>query len=255
MTTRASSLVVISVVLLAGCGGGRGDVPPFGEPQGAVLGATAVEVVLLPVPDSEGMIAERRLVALEGYYAAGSADAPITVIEFSDYQCPFCARAHVELHELKKALIEAGEVRWIFVDFPLPNHPRGRVAAAAARCAGNLYGAPAYWKLQGALFEQQTMWSNWPNDEGGIGRSIDAAGLDKSAILECQRRGGEDETVSRGFQIGRDLGVSGTPTFFVNGIALPGYRSVDEFGRALGEMRAGGAEFLRERGVVVREEL
>ena len=90
---------------------------------------------------------------LKGEPALGSSQAPVTIVEFSDFECPYCRVFHEQvLPSLKREYIDTGLVRFIHKDLPLPFHRQARPAAAAARCAGE---QNRYWDLYGALFDQQ----------------------------------------------------------------------------------------------------
>jgi protein-disulfide isomerase len=192
-------------------------------------------------------------VPVGGYHAAGRADAPITVMEFSDFQCPFCARSTAELGELRRELVDGGDVRWVFVDFPLPNNARGVGAAMASRCAANVHGQAAFWHVKTLLFDRQANWGSWPSAEAGLERALQHAGLDLARIMECVRAGGEGARVRAGFELGGSVGVQGTPTFFVNGIIVPGYQSREQFRQVLEQLRAGGPAFLGRMGLPIVE--
>jgi protein-disulfide isomerase len=85
-----------------------------------------------------------------GWYAIGRADAPVTLVEFADYQCPFCKKSHTDAYaELKKIYIDTGKVRFVSRDLPLEFHPLALKAAEAVRCAGD---QNKYWELRDALY-------------------------------------------------------------------------------------------------------
>ena len=87
----------------------------------------------------------------------GSANATITLIEFTDYQCPFCSRHFNQTYEqIKKDYIDTGKVKFYLRDFPLGFHPNAQKAAEAARCAGD---QGKYWEMHDALFKNQSEWS------------------------------------------------------------------------------------------------
>src|SRR5262249_6919584 len=95
----------------------------------------------------------------EGWYAVGRADAPVTIVEFADYQCPFCKRFHMNTYsELKKNYIDTGKVRFVSRDLPLEFHPYALKAAEAARYAGD---QGKYWELRDALYSTSAP----PNDK------------------------------------------------------------------------------------------
>jgi protein-disulfide isomerase len=141
--------------------------------------------------------------------ALGNADAPITIIEFSDYQCPFCKR-HFEntLSELKTSYINTGKVRYVFRDFPLDSiHPYARKAAEAAHCAGD---QAKFWEMHDVMFTNQAelMQDNLK------GFALDMK-LDVEAFSACLDSGKYAKTVEADLAAGSAAGVTGTPKFFI----------------------------------------
>ncbi|MCS7011675.1 MAG: DsbA family protein, partial [Anaerolineales bacterium] len=143
----------------------------------------------------------------------GPADAPVTIVEFSDYQCPYCKLWHDEV--LPRILQEYGDqVRFIYRDYPLSSHPEALPAARAANCAGE---QNAYWQFHDALFSNQY----------GFGRQayLDyaaALGLEIEAFRKCLESNRYEDEVLGDFRDGLRLGVNSTPTFFVNGTKIIG---------------------------------
>lgn len=146
----------------------------------------------------------------------GSSDAPITIIEFSDFQCPFCARFYTEtLPDLKSAYIETGVAKLVYRDFPLQNiHPNAVAAAVASECA---HEQDAYWDYHDMLFENMGLW-------GGLDSvsaievfqtyAVDME-LDTDAFDECLGSGNHISEVASDYADGVSYGVTGTPAFFV----------------------------------------
>jgi protein-disulfide isomerase len=139
----------------------------------------------------------------------GSSDAKVAIVEFSDYQCPFCYRFFSQsFQKLKQQYIDTGKVKLAFRNFPLSIHAQAKTAAVAAECAGK---QDAYWKMHDALFSNQRR----------LGPSLyeELAGklrLDTKAFQECTRDNAQvSKMVDADFVYGESLGVTGTPTFFV----------------------------------------
>lgn len=171
--------------------------------------------------------------------AMGDPDAPVTIIEFTDYQCPYCARHATEtLPDLIDEYIESGEVYYVVKDFPLDNiHPLARGAAAAARCAGD---QDTYWEMHDELFARQDEWANAGAQSQEIFVSIAGdIGVQQSTFEECLDSGRFDSNVQDNFSEGRALGVSATPTFFVNGYPVPGAQPAQVFDFAIGLAQEG----------------
>ena len=141
--------------------------------------------------------------------ALGRLDAPVTLVEFSDYQCPYCQRFFLAtLPALKKDYIDTGKVRYVFRDFPLDQvHPQARKAAEAAHCAGE---QGKYWEMHNVLFgNQQTL---QPPKLSEHARTL---GLDGASFDQCLASGKHAAHVSQGLSDGQAAGVQGTPGFVV----------------------------------------
>ncbi len=170
---------------------------------------------------------------LEAAYRKGSPDAPVTIIEFSDYQCPFCQRWVNDTYSQLLPYIEDGTVQLIFVDFPLTIHPQAPAAAQAARCAGELGGTDAYWAMHDALFGSLDRWSGQQAPAPIFATLATEAGLDGAELQGCVESGRYEPQVNAGLQEGIRLGVSGTPTFFINGTRLVGAQPFEAFAQYL----------------------
>jgi protein-disulfide isomerase len=141
-----------------------------------------------------------------GWYAIGRADAPVTLVEFADFECPFCKKFHTDAYsELKKNYIDTGKVRFVSRDLPLEFHPFALKAAEAARCAGD---QQKYWELRDALYSNAAP----PNDEV-ITKAVEALLLDKSAFQSCLASEKYKADVQKDATEAAALQISGTPTF------------------------------------------
>lgn len=141
--------------------------------------------------------------------ALGNADAPITIIEFSDYQCPFCKRHFTNtLSVLKTNYIDTGKVRYVFRDFPLDSiHPYARKAAEAAHCAGD---QGKFWDMHDIMFNDQGVLMQ--DNLRGLAHNIN---LDVEAFNACLDGGKYAKTVETDVAAGSAAGVTGTPGFFI----------------------------------------
>ncbi|MGE0785882.1 MAG: DsbA family protein [Sandaracinaceae bacterium] len=146
-------------------------------------------------------------IAIDGAPSRGSPMAPVTIVEFSDFECPYCGRAHPILQQLMREF--EGRVRVVFKHYPLSAHPHAMPAARAAVAAGN---QDRFWEMHDLLFEHQRQLE----EEDLLGYA-EQLGLDMDrfradlAATETQDRIEEDK------EAGRRVGVEGTPSFFVNG--------------------------------------
>lgn len=169
----------------------------------------------------------------------GSPDAPITIIEFSDFQCPFCARFYSQtLPPLTQEYIDQGTVKLVFRDFPIQGiHPNALPASAAAECA-NEQGK--FKEMHDTLFERQSEWSGLPTAEA-IGAFSGYAGmmqLDQATFDSCVTEGKYIEEIAADLQAGQSYGVSGTPGFFVGNdelgyVEIKGAQPFESFKRVI----------------------
>ena len=151
----------------------------------------------------------------------GPQKAPITIIEFSDFQCGYCAR-FVDTTLVPLLETYPDEIRFCYRDFPLDNiHPEARPAAEAAQCA---FEQNKFWEFHNGLFRSQTALSNNLYME-----LADKLNLDIDEFEKCYSSGKFRGRVNDDFNVGRDLGVTGTPTFFVNGRPLVGAQPLEAF--------------------------
>lgn len=164
----------------------------------------------------------------------GDPDAPVTIVEYSDFQCPFCLRHFSETLPQLQAYIEAGQVRYVFKDFPIHNiHPQAQKAHEAARCARELGGDEAFWTMHDLLFANQPEWANNP-DHIAVFKSLAAeAGLPQAEFDTCLDSGRYAAAVNEDLAEGQRLGVSGTPSFFINGQRLVGAQPFPLFEQAI----------------------
>jgi protein-disulfide isomerase len=146
-------------------------------------------------------------VPINGAPLQGTREAPVTIIEFADYECPYCQQIHPLLKKLETEF--DGKIALAFKDFPLPMHPRAAKAAEAARCAG-VQGR--FWELHDALFEHAGHLEVPQLKEYAQTLHLDMEKFDK-----CLDSGEATAAVQKDFAEAQRLGLSGTPSFFVNG--------------------------------------
>ena len=146
-------------------------------------------------------------VDVSGAPMLGSRDAPLTLVEFTDFQCPFCARFHAETFPLlRKADIETGRLRYVAMDFPLTGIHRDALRAARASHCGEAQGR--YWEVHDALFRQRGRLGRGP-----ILKAVRRLGLNTARFAACMDSTDQDGRIEEGISRGSAIGVSGTPTF------------------------------------------
>ena len=186
-------------------------------------GEVSREMFPLPVGDSPVM---------------GPASAPVTVMMFSDLECPFCARAHQRMAALQRAFPE--HVRLVYKHFPLSIHPNAEPAARAAQAAA---AQGKFWEFVELAYERQDQLS-----EELYAELIAEVGGDPSAFAEAMRQTGPAEHVQEDMALGDHLNVAGTPTIFFNGVPIPGDVTLDQLGPVI-EQQVNIAEAYRQAGV------
>ena len=162
----------------------------------------------------------------------GSKDAPITLIEFSNFQCHYCEQFFTQvLPQIKENYVDKGLVRIVYRDYPANGFPQALVAAEAAECVGE-EGDEAYFKMHDLIFTETAKWSGNPDAAEALALLADTLGVD---IRDCLASADQEDEAMADYTAARSYGVRGTPTFFVNGKALIGgqpYEVFDQFFQA-----------------------
>jgi protein-disulfide isomerase len=158
-------------------------------------------------------------------YSLGSPDAPISVIEYADFECPACAQfAILTMHDVRQRLVAAGLVRWQFRDFPLPGHRHSRLAHHAAACADE---QGRFWEMHDQLFYGQSTWASERNPYGRFREYARALGLDLTRYDGCMESARYSARIEASFRDGEQLGVNSTPTFIIGNRRYPGFMAYD----------------------------
>ncbi len=171
--------------------------------------------------------------------AKGNPNAPVTIVEYSDYQCPFCLRHFEQTMPQIQSYIDSGQVRYIFKDFPLHSiHPQAQKAHETARCARELGGDEMYWTMHDLLFTNQARWAevNVPNHIPVLKALAAEAGLPQAEFDACLDSGKYEDAVNDELNEGIQLGVRGTPAFFINGNFLSGAQPFSVFQQAIEQL-------------------
>lgn len=156
----------------------------------------------------------------------GDSDAPVTIVEFSDFQCPFCGKWFLQTYpQIEKEYIDTGKVKMVFRDFPLNFHQYAQVAGEAAECVRDQGGDDAYWEFHDILFTKQAQLS-----DTNVKAWAKAAGYD---VTDCLAEGTFRQEVLDDLADGQAAGVSGTPGFFINGKLISGAQPFSVFKQAI----------------------
>lgn len=151
----------------------------------------------------------------EGFYYKGSPDAPVKVIEYSDFQCPACATFNrVLAPEITRNYIQTGQVQLIYHDFPLSFHSNAVKASEAARCAGE---QGAFWQMHDLIYVNQNQWAPLTSPTNRFAAYAEQVGLNRSEFLSCLNSGRYTAAVTQAGQTATQIGIPATPSFVVNG--------------------------------------
>jgi protein-disulfide isomerase len=200
--------------------------PPVAAPNNNNVAPAAGDVITAPTEPSF----VRYDIPVEGYPSHGPEDAPITIVEFSDFQCPFCRRFHDETYQ---ALLDAypGQIRFVYRNLPLTSiHPDAMPAAVASLCAND---QGKYWEFHEKLFSSETL------DEPTYIQYATDLELDVDTFTACLSDGSHDEFIQQDMDFAINLGIQSTPTFFVNGLAIVGAQPLTNFTRLIDQDLAG----------------
>ncbi len=215
---KPSVLIALVVGLVLGFVFGRvasgpgSATPTAAAPSAAAPAARPSNTTVLKVP-------------VEGSPVAGSAEALVTLVEFSDYQCPFCTRAHGTVQQLQKDY--GSKLRVVMKQNPLSFHPRARPAALAALAAGN---QGKYWQYHDELFANQKAL-----EDADLEKYAKEVGLDVTRWKRDMADPKLAEVINRDQALAQKLGASGTPAFFINGRFLSGAQPIDNFKAIINE--------------------
>ena len=169
----------------------------------------------------------------------GDPGAPVTIVEFSDFQCPFCARFHVQtLPLIMEEYIDQGKAKLVFRDFPIRSiHPNAMLAALAGECA---YEQGGFKPMHDMLFDNQRAWSGMGTDEAALlfAQYASAARLDRGAFESCLLDGRYVDEIMHDLEDGRQYGIGGTPGFFIGSddlgyTKMEGAQPIDSFRKVI----------------------
>jgi protein-disulfide isomerase len=163
--------------------------------------------------------------------AFGPKNAPITIVEFSDYQCPYCVSWHEQVYH--RLISEYGDkIRFVYRDFPLTQiHPGAQPAAEAANCA---LDQDKYWEYHDAIFS-----GNYDLTRDGFLKIASDLGLEPKSFAECIDTNKYADEVQTDLQDGVSVGVQSTPTFFINGFQVVGAQPYENFKSVIDQILAG----------------
>jgi protein-disulfide isomerase len=214
-----------NTMLRAGLGGGT---PTAQLPTGQQPTDPGAAAPVGPISDADWKAVQENPAGV-----IGNKNAKVAIVEFTDYQCPFCSRHYTTAYKsIKEKYVDTGKVKIILKDQPLPFHPNAKISANAARCAGE---QGKFEAMHDALFTKQTEWSSLANDAAitKFGEIATAAGLDGNKVVDCVKAGKYNKQIEEDSALGTKVGASGTPSFFVNKELIVGAQDFAVFETAL----------------------
>jgi protein-disulfide isomerase len=149
----------------------------------------------------------------------GPENAAVTIVEFSDFECPFCSRGYETVNEVKE--LYGDDVKIVFKNFPLSFHENAQKAAEASECA---FDQDMFWEMHDMMFENQEAIT-----VDDLKAYAEELGMDTEVFNECLDTGAKEEAVQADFDAGSEVGVTGTPAFFINGLTLVGAQPLEAF--------------------------
>jgi protein-disulfide isomerase len=194
---------------------------------------------LLPIaPAHGGLLAQSQdTTAPLEFRTKGSAQAPVTVYEMSDFQCPYCRQFAIETFpQLEREYIRPGKVRWVFINFPLTSvHAHASAAAELGLCAGRQRG---FWPIHDLLFQHQEAWAPLKEPGPFFVSLADSAGLSKKALIACLEAPETRNSVQADAEGAARSGATSTPTFYIEGGLLEGAQPLSVFRQVLDSIYA-----------------
>jgi protein-disulfide isomerase len=186
---------------------------------GFIFWKTQQKPVMAPI--SLPSVADSALAQQARGYTLGSANAPVEIVEFADFECPACGNfAQITEPDVRKNLVETGQVKFTFYDFPLVNaHKNTMTASMAAACADD---QGKFWEMHDALFPGQIEWNGFATDNPRkvITSYAQRIGLDMTKWNACMDASTHADRIRANYALGLTKRVPSTPTMFVNGVML-----------------------------------
>ncbi len=177
-----------------------------------------------PAPEPETVLEKLKNPRLP---AKGDKNAPVTIVEFSDFECPFCARFYSEtLPKIQKEYIDTGKVKLVYMHYPLSFHAKAKPLANAAECAND---QGKFWEMHDKIFENNTSGALSAATDDTYKQWAAELGLNTTNFNTCYDNKTFESEIDKEFTLGGELGVSGTPAFYINGRQLIGAMPFESF--------------------------
>jgi len=221
----ATPVGTLALAALTACrGGGPAPARQTGEVSATSFAASPVAAAAEPVRAA----ADTDSVDPRSNRSLGSASAPVTVYEMSDFQCPFCRRHALEtMPALEREYVKTGKVRWVFINFPIPEiHPNAVPAAEFAMCAAR---SGKFWQAHRLLFMHQPAWAKLGDPTSFLLSLADSLKLPRRPLLLCLQDPAVRRAVEAEAQGSMRAGANSTPSFYIEGGLLVGAQPAEVF--------------------------
>lgn len=147
-------------------------------------------------------------------YIKGNPNASILIVEYSDYDCPFCKNFHENMNRVMDDYGITGKVAWVYRQFPIAQlHPNAERISQSALCVGELGGNDAFWKFSDSIFQERNL--NEPTNITKLPEYAEKVGVKKEDLLSCLESGHHAKTIADNLREGANAGIEGTPHSFV----------------------------------------
>ncbi|HEU5480056.1 MAG TPA: thioredoxin domain-containing protein [Candidatus Tumulicola sp.] len=157
----------------------------------------------------------------------GNANAPLWVVEISDFQCPFCREWHDQSYQaIKSQYVDTGKIRFAYINYPLSIHKNAWPAAEAAMCAA---AQGKFWPMHDSLFASQSRWENAPNPQPALDSIAASVGVSRDAYTSCVTQHRMRALIQADVDRANESGVTATPTFIIGTAKITGAQPLDQF--------------------------
>lgn len=147
-------------------------------------------------------------------YIKGNPQAPILIVEYSDYECPYCKNFHEVMRRIMEEYGTNGKVAWVYRQFPISDlHPNSSRLSLSALCVGELGGNDAFWKFTDSIFQERGLQE--PTNPTRVPEFAENAGVSRADLTSCLNSGRHEETLKASLTDGANMGINGTPHSFV----------------------------------------
>ncbi|HET7551798.1 MAG TPA: thioredoxin domain-containing protein [Gemmatimonadaceae bacterium] len=216
--------LLAAVLPLAACGASNGA-STSGESASAIVSSSHDS---LPAVGDTALERRADLARIKG-----NDDAPLWIVEVSDFQCPYCRAWHEETYpDVMKEFIETGKARLAYINFPIPGHKNAWPAAEAAMCAA---AQGHFWPMHDALFQTQRQWESLQDPSAVFDSLATTVGVDAGPYHDCVTQHEMRPLIQADIDRARESGVNATPTFIIGDQAISGAQPIQAFRQIIGE--------------------